>query len=638
MLNLPAMPNPKHTSYGNFGGVDFSQDPSLVDSRRSPIGLNMISDNGGNPVKRVGWRVLSTLDAPINGIYYGEVNGVNVLLVHGKSKLYKMTLTNGIWSSTVISSSLADNRSRGFFFKKSGVSNLYLLDGTTYWQYDGSTMQAVSEVATIPTIIISKNPSGTGGTAFEYVNLIQSKRTESFLGDAGSVNYYLSSKSLDATLLVAKIMNSSGGWDTMNENSGFTVNRTTGVVTFSKAKPPIVAGVDNVQITYAKTTEGYADRVNKCTISTTYGIGENNRIFISGNPSYKAYDWFSGIQDPTYFGDLSYSVVGSTENAIMGYSKVGKYLVTIKEQSQSDSTAFLRTGSLVNNKPVFTVESGIVGFGAVSKDCFGNLSDEPLFLSSQGVTALTSTLLSYERTFRNRSFYVDRKLTTETDLQNAVSVVYNGYYFLSINDKMYVMDSRKTSGDKSGNSNYLYECYYWENTPCRVMSVVNQDLFFGTTDGRLCMFNYDLNRTNEDGYDLEAYNDNGVAITAQWSTPNDNDKATQLFKTLTKRGCLVTITPYYRSSGKVYFIVDGDPEKFITQSFMDIFRWDDIDFERFTFNSNESPQEIYFNKKQKRYKRLMIVIRNDSINEPFGIHEIVKTFTYGNYSKNKGGN
>ena len=113
MLNLPAMPNPKHTSYGNFGGVDFSQDSSLVDSRRSPIGLNMISDNGGNPVKRVGWRVLSTLDAPINGIYYGEVNGVNVLLVHGKSKLYKMTLTNGMWSSTVISSSLADNRSRG---------------------------------------------------------------------------------------------------------------------------------------------------------------------------------------------------------------------------------------------------------------------------------------------------------------------------------------------------------------------------------------------------------------------------------------------------------------------------------------------------------------------------------------------
>ena len=69
---------------------------------------------------------------------------------------------------------------------------------------------------------------------------------------------------------------------------------------------------------------------------------------------------------------------------------------------------------------------------------------------------------------------------------------------------------------------------------------------------------------------------------------------------------------------------------------MDIFRWDDIDFERFTFNSNESPQEIYFNKKQKKYKRLMIVIRNDSLNEPFGIHEIVKTFTYNNYSKNRG--
>ena len=66
---------------------------------------------------------------------------------------------------------------------------------------------------------------------------------------------------------------------------------------------------------------------------------------------------------------------------------------------------------------------------------------------------------------------------------------------------------------------------------------------------------------------------------------------------------------------------------------MDIFNWEDIDFSRFTFNANDGPQEIPFNRKVKNYKRLQIIVKNDGLNEGFGIYGIVKHYVVGNYAK-----
>lgn len=56
-FELPAAPTVRTTIYNDFKGVDFTTDPSLVYKKRSPTGTNMISDNGGNPKKRTGWKV-----------------------------------------------------------------------------------------------------------------------------------------------------------------------------------------------------------------------------------------------------------------------------------------------------------------------------------------------------------------------------------------------------------------------------------------------------------------------------------------------------------------------------------------------------------------------------------------------------
>lgn len=474
---------------------------------------------------------------------------------------------------------------------------------------------------------------------FNAANLLTGKKTVGFLGNSTDKVYTLPYTDLESVDEV-RIRNSEGEY-VVAETTEYAVDLAAGTVTFKEVHVPVVSGQDNVEIDFTKTTEGYAERIAKCTISAIYGYNALNRIFISGNGEYKDYDWYSEVYDPTYFADTSYAIVGTADTAIMGYAKLGEYLAIIKEDNAQDTTIFLRRGSMSDNRISFTTIQGVVGVGAVSRHCFYNLSDEPLFLTRLGVYAITSTLLSYERVVKNRSYRVDKRLCNEPGLESAVACEWNGYYIIAVNGHAYILDSRHKS--TTGNDGeYSYEAYYWENIPASCFLSMAGELYFGTGDGRVCKFNTDVEGVYayNDGGSYETaesgevkYVSGGDAIVCQWATPNDDDGGVHLYKRLRKKGCLVVLSPYQRSSGKVYFIVDGNPEEYVTSGLMDIFTWDDIDFERFTFNTNETPQEIYFNRKVRRYKRLQIVIRNDAINEPFGIHEIIKTYTVGNYSR-----
>ena len=620
ITRIPDLPR-KTTVYSTFKGVDFSVDPALVDKSRSPYAPNLIADVGGMPEKRLGWRTLHTIEQPVNGIWHGEIKGVKSFIVHGGTKIYRFTDT----TVEVIKEGVNNAKSTAFFMREfDDTGKIYILTGKEFLCYNGETVKAVSEDAYIPTILISRNPTG-GGTLYEGVNLINPKRKESFLGNATDKVYQLSANKIDSVNKV-EVLGTNGE---ATEVTDYTADLTTGKITFTKAYEPAVSGQDNVFITYTKTVEGYADRINKCTISDLYGVGGSNRVFLSGNPDYKSYDWYSDIFKPNYFPDLNYSIVGTSDTAIMGYQRLGKYQMIIKEDNQQDSTVFQRWGmSDTDGNVTFSVEQGIAGIGAISKHCFGILADEPLFLSRQGIQAITSNNIVAERTMRNRSFFVDSYLTTEEGLENAVACEWNGFYILCVNGVAYVLDGKNKSYKERSiaSYDYSYECYYWTNIPAVSLLSVKGDLYFGTADGRICKFNTDKDK-------MDRYNDDGQAIVASWSTTNDDDNAPHLYKSMTKKGCLVTIKPYTRSSGTIYVSKDGNPRQMLRRGLMDILAWDDIDFERFTFNTNDSPQDIFFKKKVKKYKRLQIIVENDGVNEGFGILQIVKTFTVGNYAK-----
>ena len=598
------------TVYNQFKGVDFSTDPMLVDKTRSPFAVNLISDTGGMPEKRPGWRTLRQLEGHINGLWHCHIEDADHLLVHAGSKIYKWTETG---EPTVLKEGVNDARSTAFFL----LSKLYILTGAEYLQFDGETISEVE--AYVPTVTINRTPTG-GGDFLEAPNLIGGKWTEEFIGDGTSKTYKLSYEELDATKVECEIYDTaSSKWVAKAEGTDFTVDRTEGKVTFNNA--PADHTIPNVKITASREAKNKG-KITGAKGATVY----NNSAFLFG--SERGVDYRSGYEKPGYFPDTGYDRVGTDETDIMGYCKIGEYLGIIKESNSQDSTIFLRWHEQQTNKDgvtetVYRKKQGVVGVGAISRHAIGMLLDEPLFLSEQGVFALTSNAVTFERTVQNRSSYLDFKLTKEPNLSEAVSTEWQGYFVVCVNGHAYVLDGRQPTQKSRVNSSFVYEGYYWENIPARVLLSVGDILYFGTEDGRICVFNSDKESMN-------CYNDDGQAIIAVWSTCADDDGYPTRLKTMVKNGCSVTLKPYNRSSVSICVRTEKDAmEREIRFDTVDkdmFFDFEVVDFSRINFDTNDGPRDVMIRKKVKKYKRLQFVVKNEAVNEGFGVYQIAKNY------------
>ena len=376
----------------------------------------MIRDEVGKVRKRMGFEVISTFPAKINGSY--ELNGVR--LIHSGEQLFIEDATqtsSPVVGWRLIYSSMNNNRSRAIQFG----GKLYILDSKAFLLFDGTDIKLVNNAAYVPTIIISRTPTG-GGTTLEPLNLCSRSWTEQFLGTASAVEYQLTTSGLDADTVLCKVMDSSGTWQDKTEGTHFTVNRTTGKVTFATAPGASpVTGMDNVKITPFKTRIGYADRINKCDIATLYGVGGSpDRIFISGNPEYPNMDYYSGYNEPTFFGDTRYTLIGQDDSKIMGYTIINNQLATHKSNCADGRNVVLRSGSLDDDgEAVFRIVNTLQGEGAISKYSFQNLGKEPLFLTKLGVYTITAEELTGEKYSQQRSIYISSALQKETDISNA---------------------------------------------------------------------------------------------------------------------------------------------------------------------------------------------------------------------------
>lgn len=593
--------------YTKFRGVDFSADPALIDESRSPWAVNLISDTGGNPEKRPGWRILWKIEAPVNGLFRTMLKGKEYLLAHGGSKLYLLSGN----TPKVLREGISNSRSTAFTM----AEKLWILTGGEYLAFDGTSIRPVSEIAYIPLVVIGRKPAG-GGTLYEDINLLGDKQKNSFLADGSSKTYQLTATNIQGVEGI-----------TVNGSAvtAYTVNLAAGTVTFTTAPAaPAVAGQDNVVITFRKAYEGYSSRIATCRTAALF----SDRVFVTGNPDFPNRDWYSALNNPAYIPDLSYSQVGSEETAIVGYRRLGQYLAIVKEDNSQDSTLFLRSATVSDIGVVFAIQPGAVGIGAISRYAFANLMDEPLFLSRTGVYAITSNVVTAERTIKNRSYFVDARLAKEEGLEEAVACEWNGYYLLAVNERCYILDGKQAKSYKGQYAgDYSYECYYWENVPARVLLENRGVLYFGAASGEVC-------RMNDDLPGIKKYNDNGQAITACWSTKADDDGDFMRYKTMVKRGCGVMIKPYTRSGVHVLLRSDSEAvEKEFLYETTDIWDWEDIDFNRISFNANDAPRVIPFNKKKKKYLTLQIIVKNDSLNEGFGVFGIIKRYTVGSYYK-----
>ena len=394
-----------------------------------------------------------------------------------------------------------------------------------------------------------------------------------------------------------------------------------------------------------------------------YSNGIYNVMFVGGcdseaYPNHTSRVWWSKINNPLYFPDTNYVEVGSNDTAVQGLTKVGDYLAVIKQSKTTDTAIFLLYPTSFEEETTYAVKQGVQGVGALSRYSFNILGDETLFLSPKGVMAIVPTD-DEEHKVQNRSYFVDKRLLAEPEIKNAYSFVYDGKYYLSIgNGHVYVLDGNQRNSWGNDRTNLVYECYFLDNIPATCFIKYNDMLVF-SNDMSVCAFGTGFT----DEYDMER-NEENVPVKAEWSTIFDDDGALHYYKTMQKKGNVVSILPtdykytaeevdestfygnpelYYTYADGVYTQCDDetvydDEETYYVRdcsSTKVLVRKDGnkpVEILRKFSESSQIPSEMMLNKKFKKYKRLQFIIRNEE-DEDFGVDEIIKNYTVGNYAK-----
>ena len=726
-IKVPEAPKEYATHYEMLLGVDFQADQTAVDRRRSPDMVNMISDFGGNPVKRDGYRAvgigysaLVMVDGKMYGVYAtSSVLSISILELDGYefktigvpySLVKNVGKINGVFvyqeciyiiaEECLVRFDTADQSvSNGF--KYAGIGTNMMSVGAT-----GETAPVIED--NIPITAFNMKPDSTDARSLEDKNIFSIYHMAMYHGDGSTKTFKIPNYQKMGSWYKAEVKDANGDWlevsstvsgastetgKTLDGEGTETNNIVDASVTFTTA-PASSPTEDNVRITYAPySTEEVAAGVKKGYYNETLvkllksgtAAFQDSRLFIAD--TYKVY--YSDVNNPFKVSDLAWFDV---ESEVVFFTKSSNHLAIVTRDNGGNTIFLADEATRVVDKDTgdtetyFTVKASNAGIGGIAPKCAATLSDEPMFLSSTGVYGLLTNWIS-EKYAVNRSSRINRKLCKEPNLETAVGIAYNDYFYLAINGRMYVLDGRHKESDRAGNK--PLEAYYFEGLPAiENMFVIGEKMYFAD-DTKIYTWNDDLTeleRYYDDAYMKEAilvqyqlsesnteppegewldeepevpegetlwykasYDDlseeigilevtvgdkklTGEPVRARWCSVFDDDDAPQKLKTYMKKGSMITIVPHYKSGCEITLVKDGDVRQYLGSFDADLQTFERIDFRRFTFSANAVAFDKFTKKKIKKYKRLQIIVENNKA-EPFGITQITKTYTFGNYAK-----
>ncbi len=634
------------SAYSFTKGIDLVSSPDEVNPERSPDAVNVIYAKQGYMEKRPGYRTIHKFSAQINGIFYFQLGVSQMIIVHAGTAIYKLRQNQ---EPEELMTDLADSKSTGF----SLGGKLYILTGREYIYYDGEIADHVKKIATVPTYMIACKPNGVG-VYYQSPNYLQPKRLVKFSGDGTSTTFKLPEENISEV--------NSVHIDGV-ANAEYSVDIAKGTVAFVSAPPTAkVVGEDNVDILYTKLSAGDSSRIEQSRLSILYGIGANDRAIVGGNPAFIGRDWISELRDPTYFPYELESVVGGDTMPIMGYGKLGDKLCIAKRSAGGESTIFFRTGAVVEDRAVFSTRQSIVGVGMVCMGNMGSIDDEPMFLSESGIYGIAASSLTADSTVQNRSFFINPALVEEKNLAEASLISIGNRLYTAVGDRVYVLDgSLGRTSLRGSDADYVYECFIWQGIPVRQWFALENRLYFGTEDGRLCMF-------KDSSYGQEQFNDDGRAISAHIATKADSDGNYTVTKQLERRGLYLRLKGYNHTGVAVQLRADyGDTQQIYDfvrlgtefdeldfarcgfSSISDIYtlpinarcknyctydfvrlgtEFDELDFARCGFSSISDIYTLPINARCKNYCTLQVVLKNDEVNQGLGLLGILKKYSY----------
>lgn len=479
-LTIPK-PNPSYTwkLESISGGVNYADlEYKLADSQ-SPKAVNVWFNNR-ILCKRWGQTNLNTaIGTPILAAYPFKFNGKFVFA--SGTQLY--TADTGTGTVTSIYTGLTAQK--GSFFKFN--SKLYYINGVQYVQYDGTTVTAV--VPYIPEVIQDRLPTGGGNTNEQY-NRLGAGIKNSFSSDGTSVAYTLTDTNLDATAITAST--DYGANYNKVETTDFTVNRITGIVTWTAAPP---SGTNRTKIKFYKTNQTDINSILNCKYAIPFGGQNDNRVFFAGNGT--GYVYWTGIStagiDPTYWAYNNYNIYGNPDDNIYGFGKSYETLVVFKAREMYGVTySWNGTTGVFDSKTLN---------GSIGCDCPGTIqiinSNLTWCNTYGGVYTIIGTQVMTQREVyplsRNINGNTQRPgLLQETNLTNAISIDFQQKYWIAVNGHVYLWDYGVSPYQANSDLDVAQQklsWWYWDSVPVSCFMQDAGSLYYGdNTSGYIAQF------------------------------------------------------------------------------------------------------------------------------------------------------
>lgn len=248
---------------------------------------------------------------------------------------------------------------------------------------------------------------------------------------------------------------------------------------------------NSIRVTFAADAkDSTRTRIANCTTFLPFGInGVSNQIFATGNPDYPNEVYWCDVNDPTYWGDLQFAVLGTDDSSCVALNRYQKQLAVHKDANEG--TTYLCNVALEELYsllvPQITIEEVLGGTGCKAPYVSAYFNSEPVFMSSTGLKGITYADIYSNRAASDRSIRVNEKMKAEEELSEAVCVLFGNDLLISFptTGNVYVFDRRNPEADgnsSNGSTTYgrQYNAFWWNNVPAYCWYSDNDEqLYFG---------------------------------------------------------------------------------------------------------------------------------------------------------------
>ena len=538
--------------------------------------------------KIYGYKQFYDFAKPINGMYSTNLGGTEYLLVASNSKLYYFlkseledTSTFDSIQPTLIGSIGSSDVSFFSFDNK-----VYILSGK-YHSWDGTTFQEVAGYT--PLVFINTPPAG-GGLVYDELNMLSSKKHQTFNGNGSATTYQLAQKGIAS---VDKVY--IGG--TQVASNTYSVNTTNGAVTFNSAP---ANGMDNVDIYWTKNDNTRAI-IEGMKFGTVFGGDVDTRVFLYGNSSCQNRAYFSGINSDTglpsveYFPASGFVDIGPSNFALTDLTRQydrllattnrpEAYYLTISTETLdvtlADNSKTQRLVPSVSTYPLNEIHGNVApGQGQL-------INNYPVTLDRNALIMWKATNVRDEKNMED----ISQKIKLDLNKMNLK-------YFKTV-------DHQSANQLWFGHDNTIYIYNYYNKTYSRIkitdsfseITALGNNIYMGLDDGKVVKW----------GDEFSTFD--GETINAHWEMNFSDFGVAYLRKTMNK--LWVLMQPQVLSSADISFISNRAESTTTKHILYKLLLLDDVDFSDFSFKISSNPQPFRLKMKAKKFTNLKIVINN----------------------------